>query len=71
MKEYKVVTVVEGGCGTLFLGSSGLPLQRMEAIMNKYASENWVVKFQFVEKKRMLLFWEREAVHITFERDVR
>ena len=24
-KEYKVVHIAEGGCGTIFLGSSGLP----------------------------------------------
>ena len=27
MKEYKVVHIVEGGCGTIFLGASGIPIQ--------------------------------------------
>lgn len=35
--EYKVVHVVEGGCGTILLGSSGLPLQKMEAELNRLA----------------------------------
>ncbi|SQH75872.1 protein of unknown function [Shewanella benthica] len=28
-KEYKIVHIVEGGCGTIFLGSSGLPLKKI------------------------------------------
>ncbi|MFD2017454.1 DUF4177 domain-containing protein [Vibrio olivae] len=55
-KEYKVVHIVEGGCGTLLLGASGLPLQRMEAELNGYAQDGWQVVFQVVEKKRYLLF---------------
>ena len=33
--EYKVMYVTEGGCGTIFLGSSGLPLKRLEARLNQ------------------------------------
>ncbi|MFB9137638.1 DUF4177 domain-containing protein [Vibrio sp. AK197] len=67
-KEYKVVHIVEGGCGTLLLGASGLPLQRMEAELNGYAQDGWQVVFQVVEKKRYLLFWQREAVIVTLGR---
>lgn len=28
--EYKMVHIAEGGCGTLLLGSSGLPLRKIE-----------------------------------------
>ena len=27
-KEYKVIYVVEGGLGTLFLGASGIPIKK-------------------------------------------
>ena len=26
--EYKVIYVVEGGCGTIILGSSGIPVKK-------------------------------------------
>ncbi|MCE0495868.1 DUF4177 domain-containing protein [Vibrio salinus] len=67
-KEYKVVHVVEGGCGTLLFGASGLPLQRLEAELNKYAQDGWQVVFQVIEQKRFMLFWTREAVILTLGR---
>ncbi len=69
-KEYKVIHVVEGACGTLFLGSSGLPIRKMEAILNEEAADGWEVAFQVIEQKRMALFWSREAVVLTLVRDV-
>ena len=64
-KEYKVLHIVEGGIGTLFLGSSGIPIKQLETTLNKEAANGWTLVFQFVEKKRFLLFWEREAVIVT------
>jgi hypothetical protein len=67
-KEYKVVHIAEGGCGTIFLGSSGLPLKKIELELNSYASEGWQLVFQVLEKKRFWLFWSREAAIITLGR---
>ena len=67
-KEYKVVHIEEGGCGTIFLGSSGLPLKKIELELNSYASEGWQLVFQVLEKKRFWLFWSREAAIITLGR---
>lgn len=67
-KEYKVVHIAEGGCGTLLLGSSGLPLQKIEAELNRYAQDGWQLVFQCIEKKRYLLFWQREAIVVTLGR---
>ncbi|HEX7047307.1 MAG TPA: DUF4177 domain-containing protein [Gammaproteobacteria bacterium] len=67
-KEYKIVVVTEGGCGTIFLGSSGLPLQKLEMELNQQAADGWNVVFQVLEKKRFWLFWSREAVIVTFGR---
>ncbi|MFS1429066.1 DUF4177 domain-containing protein, partial [Vibrio splendidus] len=50
-------------------GASGLPIQKMEAELNKYAQKGWSVVFQIVEQKRFLLFFKREAVIITLERE--
>ncbi|MBP7954201.1 MAG: DUF4177 domain-containing protein [Nitrosomonas sp.] len=68
-KEYKVLHIVEGGIGTLFLGSSGIPIKQLETTLNKEAANGWTLVFQFVEKKRFLLFWEREAVIVTLARE--
>ena len=66
--EYKVIYVVEGGCGTIILGSSGIPVKKMETELNKLSSSGWKVVFQVIEQKRFLLFWKREAVVITLGR---
>jgi hypothetical protein len=64
--QYKIVHVAEGGCGTVLLGASGLPLKKMEATLNEHAAKGWQVVFQVIEKKRFWLFWQREAAIITF-----
>jgi len=66
--EYKVIYVVEGGCGTIILGSSGIPVKKMETELNILASSGWKVVFQVIEQKRFFLFWKREAVVITLGR---
>lgn len=66
--EYKIEYIVEGGCGTILLGSSGLPLKKMEASLNKAAADGWEVVFQVIESKRFWLFWTREAVIVTYGR---
>jgi hypothetical protein len=64
-KEYKVLHIVEGGLGTIFLGSSGIPIKKLENALNENAASGWQVVFQVIEKKRFLLFWQREAVIVT------
>jgi hypothetical protein len=66
--EYKVIHVVEGGCGTIFLGSSGLPLKKLESTLNAEATDGWQLVFQVIENKCFMLFWSREAVILTLGR---
>ena len=68
-KEYKVEIIKEGALGTILLGSSKLPLNKMEDVMNKYGENGWDVTFQLIEKHRMLFLWSREAIIITFSRN--
>ena len=70
MKQYKVEVIKEGVLGTLFLGSSKLPVKKIEEVMNEYGKDGWDVSFQVIEKSRMWLFWEREALIITFVKDI-
>ena len=67
-KEYKVIHIVEGGCGTVLLGSSGLPLKKIEAELNYHANDGWQLVFQVIERKRFWLFWSREAAIVTLGR---
>jgi hypothetical protein len=67
-KEYKVVHIAEGGCGTVLLGASGLPLKKIEAELNELAADGWQVVFQILEMKRFWLFWQREAMIVTLGR---
>ena len=66
--QYKVIHVMEGGCGTVLLGASGLPITKLEDTLNKEAADGWQVVFMVIEQKRFLLFWVREAVLITLGR---
>ena len=67
-KEYKVIEVMEGGCGTVLVGSSKIPVKKMEEALNAAAIEGWQVVFQVIEAKRFLLFWKRESIIITLGR---
>ncbi len=66
--EYKILHITEGGLGTIILGASGLPLKKLETVLNKEVADGWQLVFQLVEQKRFLLFWKREAVIITLGR---
>lgn len=70
MKKYKVEIIKEGVLGTLFFGASKLPLKKMEKVMNDYGKDGWDVSFQIIEKHRLFLFWQREAIIITFVKDL-
>ncbi len=66
--EYKVIRVAEGACGSILLGSSTIPLKKLETQLNKEAADGWQVVFQIIENKRLLLFFNREALVITLGR---
>lgn len=68
-REYKVISVAEGALGTLFLGASGMPLQKLEATLNEEAADGWQLAFQIIEQKRFWLFWSRETVIVTLGRE--
>ena len=67
-KEYRVIRIAEGGCGTILLGSSIISLSTIELVLNREVQQGWQVVFQIIESKRFLLFWEREAMIVTLGR---
>ncbi len=70
-KKYKIEIIQEGILGTLLLGASTLPTERMEALMNQYGRDGWEMKFMVVEHRRLFLFWSREAAIITFSQEAK
>ena len=69
-KEYKVEMIKESALSSLILGASKMPIKKMEAVMNHYGKDGWEVSFQVIEQHRLFFFWTREAVVITFVRNV-
>ncbi|MFQ5673943.1 MAG: DUF4177 domain-containing protein [Nitrospinales bacterium] len=69
-KEFKVEVIKEGALGTLLLGASKLPVDKMEEILNQYGAEGWDLAFMVIESHRFLLFWTREAAVVTFSRSL-
>ena len=54
-KEYKVLRVNEGACGSLLLGASTIPIQKFESELNKQAAEGWQVIFEIIENHLHIL----------------
>ncbi len=69
MKEYKAVIYQEGLLGSLFLGESKVDPVRLTQFLNEQAQERWRVVTMEREIRRMLLFFNREALVFILERD--
>ena len=69
MKKYKVEVVKEGALGTILVGSSKLPVEKMEEVLNRYGADDWNLDFMVVEQHRLLLFWQREAAVMVFSKE--
>jgi len=69
-KEFKVLLIKEGALGTLFLGASKLPIEKIEDTLNDHGQEGWELDFMVIESHRFLLFWVREAAILTLSRQL-
>jgi Domain of unknown function (DUF4177) len=69
-KEYKVVVFQEGVIGTLLLGASLLPTEKIEQSLNEYGRKGWNMDFMVVEQRRLFFFWAREAAIVTLSRAI-
>ena len=66
--QYKVLSISEGVLGTIFLGQSSIPLERMEQELNRHVADGWQIVFQVIEQRRLWLFWKRDSIIITLGR---
>lgn len=69
-KEFKILLIKEGAIGTLFLGASKLPIEKLEETLNDHGQEGWGLEFMVIESHRFMLFWTREAAIITLSRSL-
>jgi len=69
MKEYKVVIYREPLLGSIFLGSSRVNPERYSEFLNENARQGWRVITMERERRRELLFFNREAFLTIMERD--
>lgn len=67
-RQYKVISISEGGCGTVLLGAAAVPIKKLEEALNQEAAAGWQLHFMVIEHRRFLLFWTRETVIITLVR---
>lgn len=70
MKEYKAIIYQEGMLGSLLLGASKVNPVKLSEFLNRNAKEGWRVVTMEKDKRRMLLFFMREAYVIILERDL-
>ena len=69
LKEYKIVVYTEGLFSSLLFGDAKLDPEGYTAFINDYAAQGWRVVTLEREKRRLLLFWNREAFVTLLERD--
>jgi len=67
---YTVDKYSEGAIGTILLGASSFNPSKLSAIINKRAGAGYRMVFQIKEQRRLLLFWKRESIIITFEKAI-
>jgi hypothetical protein len=70
MKEYKAIIYQEGMLGSLFLGGAKVNPVKLSEFLNRNAKEGWRVVTMEKDKRRMLLFFMREAYVIILEKEV-
>lgn len=67
-KECCVAIYKEGFIGSFLFGQSKANSNKMGRFLTGYTTEGWEVKTMSIEKRRMLLFWSREAYVFILER---
>lgn len=67
-KQYQIEYYCEGAIGTIFLGASSLPIERMQSAMNARSAQGWDVHFVVTEQRRMFLFWKRETAVVIYSK---
>ena len=70
MNEAILVNYNESALSTLFLGAAKVDTSRLTEFLNTYLKDGFSIKAVEREKRRMFLFFKREAFIIFLERKV-
>ncbi len=68
--DYQVRMLSEGALGTILLGRSSINPNKLSNTLNEMARQGYRNTFQVLERRRMLLFWTRESLLLSFERSI-
>ncbi len=68
--DYQVRSLPEGALGTILLGRSSIKPHKLNNILNEMSAKGYRNTFQVLERKRMLIFWTRESLLLTFVRSL-
>ena len=67
---YQIDRISEGTFATILLGSSTINTNKMQDAINRRAAQGYRLVFQVIEKKRTLIFWKRESLILSYEREL-
>tara|TARA_B100000282_G_C31685109_1_gene468606 strand:- start:19 stop:240 length:222 start_codon:yes stop_codon:yes gene_type:complete len=67
--EYKVAIYRESMLGSLFLGGSKVDPMKFSEFLNLNGEQGWEVVTMERESRRMLLFFDREALLVVMKRE--
>lgn len=65
---YHVAVVCDSGLSTLFFGGGNIAAERLQRLLCEMGDQGWRLSTMVTERRRFLLFWNREAVICTFEK---
>lgn len=69
LMHYKVMLYKESLMGSLLFGQSNVDPENLTEFLNRQARDGWRVIHVERDQRRELLFWNRDAYMIFFERD--
>lgn len=69
MKQYKVVIYQESALSSMLLNAAKVDPVRFTEFLNRNAQQGWRVVTMEKDRRRLFLFWEREAYVVILEKE--
>ena len=69
MKQYKVVIYQESALSSMLLNAAKVDPVRVTEFLNRNAQQGWRVVTMEKDRRRLFLFWEREAYVVILEKE--
>ena len=69
MKQYKVVIYQESALSSMLLNAAKVDPVRFTEFLNRNAQQGWRVVTMEKDRRRLFLFWQREAYVVILEKE--